>query len=329
MNAPGNDISGFWRRTSAFAIDSLVLGLIGMALALLLFDVLSMIGQWGRLIGFVIGAAYFTLLEGDVGGRGQSLGKQIMRIKVMQCRGGVLSRLSARQACLRYVIVAVPLVLGGIGFIDTTVLQMPGMKWLTLTNGVLISLWTAGLLYLLAFNRPTRQSLHDLATSSVVVRETATHSTLSPIAKKHYVIMMAAGVLVTSAGAIVNRFAASGMESLYEVQQAALSVAGVSQAGIAISNVRQFGSAQQFSKTVTTISVVSRNPALESDRCVDAVGKAAFSSSSNLVKQDLVTIVCGRGVELGIASWHRRYFDTLTPSQWLEKLKLNRAPFRS
>ncbi|WP_206957386.1 RDD family protein [Trinickia acidisoli] len=325
METPNNETAGFWRRTAAFAIDSLVLGLIGMALAILFFDVLSMIGEWGRIIGFLIGAAYFTLLEGDFGGRSQSLGKQVMRIKVMRCQAGELTRLSARQACLRYVIIAVPLVLHGIGFVDTPALQMPSMQWLTVTNGILISLWGAALFYLLAFNRPSRRSLHDLATSSVVVRETATYAVAPPPAKKHYVIMVALGALMMVTGAIANRWVASRLTNLYEVQRAVSSVPGVGQAGISTTSVRQLGSSRQSVRRIVAISVVVRNPALSPDRCFDAVGTAAFSASPDLAKHDLVTIVCARSVDLGIASWRWQAVDARTPSQWLAKLKINPA----
>ncbi|KFG92326.1 hypothetical protein GQ56_0138035 [Burkholderia paludis] len=61
------EVAGFWRRTVAFGIDCIVLGLIGLALAVLFFNPLAEIGQWGRLIGFLIGLIYFGLMEGHAG----------------------------------------------------------------------------------------------------------------------------------------------------------------------------------------------------------------------------------------------------------------------
>ncbi|MEX3693419.1 RDD family protein [Paraburkholderia sp. BR14263] len=75
--------AGFWRRTAAFAIDGILLGLIGMVVIALGFEWLARIGTWGRLVGFAFGSLYFALMEGT-GGRCQSFGKQALKIKVVR-----------------------------------------------------------------------------------------------------------------------------------------------------------------------------------------------------------------------------------------------------
>ena len=52
-------ICGFWQRILALIIDSIILGVIGMALGFFLGDYFARIGAWGRLIGFVIAISYF------------------------------------------------------------------------------------------------------------------------------------------------------------------------------------------------------------------------------------------------------------------------------
>ena len=52
-------ISGFWRRLVAAILDSLLLGLLGFVLGLLLFHPFARLGGWGRLLGFSVTLVYF------------------------------------------------------------------------------------------------------------------------------------------------------------------------------------------------------------------------------------------------------------------------------
>jgi len=62
-------ISGFWRRVGALAIDTVVLGLAGMIVGVVLFDPLARMGGYERLIGFAIAWAYFGILNSSLGGQ--------------------------------------------------------------------------------------------------------------------------------------------------------------------------------------------------------------------------------------------------------------------
>jgi uncharacterized RDD family membrane protein YckC len=79
-------ISGFWRRLLAFIFDGVLLGLVGVILGLLLFDSLARLGGWGRLIGFCHALVYFGVLNSAIGG-GQTIGKRIMKIQVVDRTG--------------------------------------------------------------------------------------------------------------------------------------------------------------------------------------------------------------------------------------------------
>jgi uncharacterized RDD family membrane protein YckC len=66
--------AGFWRRFGAVFIDGILLGVLGAVLAAALKGA-------GSPIAFVIGVAYYVLLEG--GATGQTVGKKAMGIRVI------------------------------------------------------------------------------------------------------------------------------------------------------------------------------------------------------------------------------------------------------
>jgi len=66
--APVRHLAGFWRRFFAFVIDGLILGLIGVVLAIPFFDLRSDLGPTGRLVGFFMGLIYFAIPESVAGG---------------------------------------------------------------------------------------------------------------------------------------------------------------------------------------------------------------------------------------------------------------------
>ncbi|WP_412025422.1 RDD family protein [Burkholderia cepacia] len=308
--------AGFWRRTAAFSIDSIILGLIGLAIAILFFDPLSAIGEWGRLIGFLIGSIYFGLLEG--GHRHQSFGKQVMKIRVTNSTDPDGSGPGYFRAWARYALIAVPSILGGIGFIDIPALHEPGTEWLATANSAIMFFWAMALLYLLVFNRPSRQSLQDLLTSSRVVHIAATVEDTAPVDRKHWAILAGLGLLLFVGG----RFAATRlvdndhMADVYQIQHAASTVPGVIQSGIWIGNTRAVGPAGQTSKTIATITVVASTPTLMNKAGATAVAHAALSASAWLRTQDLVNVVSVRAVNLGIATWRNQFFMGRSPAEW-------------
>ncbi|WP_161556768.1 RDD family protein [Paraburkholderia hospita] len=314
-----DEVAGLWRRTVAFGIDGLVLGLIGLAIAILFFDQLAAIGSWGRLIGFLIGLSYFSIMEG-FDGRCQSLGKQAMKIKVVRCGASGVGTLNMTQAGARYAIIAIPNVLGGIGFVDLPALNSPTMAWLPVVNSFVVFLWDATLLYLLVFNRPYRQSLHDLAVSSIVVRESVSHVRGAPVRALHWSVLGAFALFLMIASPFVNRYAASKLTGPYAIQRVTLAIPGVRQSSVTTGSSRRVGSVYRTPTTVTTIVVFVSDPMLQTERGVAAIAKAAFSALPILAKQDIVTIACVRAVDLGIATWRTQFGESWPGTTWESKL---------
>jgi uncharacterized RDD family membrane protein YckC len=171
--APAGEIAGFWRRLGAFAIDLILLMIIGAVLGVLLFDPLARMGAYARLIGFAIALAYFGICNSRLTG-GQTLGKQWLGVRVVDANG---QPLSLPRSLLRYIVLGAPFFLSGIA--------PESQEGMTSALGFLYALAVGGsalaIVYLYLFNRRTRQSLHDLVVGSYVVRAAPNVATPFPI----------------------------------------------------------------------------------------------------------------------------------------------------
>jgi uncharacterized RDD family membrane protein YckC len=124
------------------------------------FNTLSRLGQWALLLGFSLALAYFGTLESYVGG-GQTLGKRLLQLKIVNPQGKLIPW---ERAAARYTIFAVPYFL-----IDPS-LTAVRTTWIIPFLIIFTTLGVGGsTLYLLVFNRRTRQGLHDLVVGTYVV----------------------------------------------------------------------------------------------------------------------------------------------------------------
>jgi predicted Zn finger-like uncharacterized protein len=177
-------ICGFWRRIFAFTIDLLFL--------FILFTILGWL--WGTLISEaderiweVLEAGICILYFGFFNshhGKGQTIGKRLTKIKVVNEHGKNISFLSScwRAAILSFIFFAeTPAFLENVLFFR------------------LVGIGAAGaIIYLYIFNGQTRQSLHDLLVGTYVV--SSHHSgkvDLPKIRKVHYAIAFTLAVVLT------------------------------------------------------------------------------------------------------------------------------------
>jgi uncharacterized RDD family membrane protein YckC len=149
----------FWRRLLAIVVDGLILGLVGNALGFLAFDYFAGIGPWARLIGFGIALVYFGILDSSISS-GQTPGKRLLKVRVVDAKGRPVS---AGRAVVRYVVIAVPF------FLNNLPVPITGPSVPVLVGGLLIFGLGGSIVYLLVFNRRTRQGVHDLITGTYVV----------------------------------------------------------------------------------------------------------------------------------------------------------------
>src|SRR5262249_27614110 len=87
------------RRFFAFWIDLVIIGAPATPVGALLFDPLSDLGDYGRLIGAAVIALYFGYFDSGLGG-GRSPGKRWLGLEVVGSTGGLLSPARAAARAL-------------------------------------------------------------------------------------------------------------------------------------------------------------------------------------------------------------------------------------
>ena len=296
---PVRSIAGFWRRLGAFAIDMLLLGLVGMTLGWLLFDTLARMGAYARLIGFAIALAYFGLGNSRLGG-GQTLGKRLLGVRVVDAHDQLLS---LPRALLRYVVLGVPFFVNGLPLSPEQATSSP--------LGYLLSLVLFGgifaIVYLYVFNRRTRQSLHDLAVGSYVERfEGAPRTESFPaLWRGHLVVVALIAALALTAPAIANRLVHTqrfaGMTPVYR--------AVANQPHVLTAQVmRGWSSMNGGSKTHSLQAALQLDaPLTEDGAMAKRIAQQMAKADPQIANEDVVVVVLAYGYDMGIASGWRRH----------------------
>ncbi|MBI1291117.1 hypothetical protein GC173_07715 [bacterium] len=164
LNMPKLPVAGFFARLLALLLD-LILIIAGLHLVAKTFEhAIYSIPLWAPYLSATVTFLYFVMLNGPYG-RGQTIGKMALRIRVRDYDGGVITW---RQAVIRTVVlfptfVTVPL---------TALFVHPGVDvWHDFIAGVLTHNLFLGILVATAlvipFN-PFRQGLHDYAAKTLV-----------------------------------------------------------------------------------------------------------------------------------------------------------------
>lgn len=173
--------AGFWRRVFAHIFDTIILALPLILIGFFLFDYFAALGNFGVIAGFIISATYFTLGYSRIFG-GQTVGKAIVDINVIDQQGQLLS---PSRAFLRYLILDFPYYISGM-----LLLWARPDSLFHFVVGLLSSLLVLASIYLLIFNRPTRRTLHDYISGSIVINHDATAQTYKPLWKGHYAFLI-------------------------------------------------------------------------------------------------------------------------------------------
>jgi uncharacterized RDD family membrane protein YckC len=202
-------IAGFWDRLAAFLVDWAVLAVPGYILGLLFFSQFVRLFAWGRPVGFAVVLLYFGVMGSSLGG-GQTLGKRLMKLKVIDERGGFLP---LPWSVVRCAVLFFPFFVNG-WFLPAAIDQ----PWIGLLMGIASMGLGGAIIYLLIFNRATRQSLHDLAIGSYVVRAEAQGA---PPARKTWWLHLAVVTLwiLGSAALLLTRTPKTGESDITAARQ--------------------------------------------------------------------------------------------------------------
>lgn len=154
----------FWQRIAAFIIDKfIVIGIPAWLSGFLLSTLYYRMGAYGALLGLLIFTLYFGLMNSCLC-KGQTLGKKLMRIKVVNSIGEYLT---VSKSLLRAFILGVGVVgFFSVGAVKLTVLYSLPVILLALISAVTLT----AIVTLFLFNVKNRQSWHDFAAESFVVK---------------------------------------------------------------------------------------------------------------------------------------------------------------
>ena len=183
-------IAGFWRRLGAFFLDYLALGVIGGTVGFFMADEFVRLGPWGRLLGFSVALIYFGVLNSNITG-GQTLGKRVLKVKVVPTDGAPLA---VAKSFLRFLPLGAPWFLINAQLPESVLLSF-GLYALS------VAIFGIGILiiYLYVFNRRSRQSLHDLLVGSYVVSADTSGPVIAPAVWQGHLAVCA--LLLVASGA--------------------------------------------------------------------------------------------------------------------------------
>jgi uncharacterized RDD family membrane protein YckC len=305
---PGGVMGGVWRRLFAFLLDAFLLGIVGAILGAAFFDTLVRMGPLARVLGFSIALCYFGLYDSSVG-NGQTIGKRFLRLKVVAAQGG---RLSLEEAVLRFIIFAVPFFATGLP------LPISRTPWVVSTLiGIVVFGGGAANLYLLIFNRPMRQGLHDLSVNSYVVMTESEGPIVSgPFWKPHWAIVGTLVVLLGAIPALIVPFLLRKGTFAQMMRDATLveRIDGVQSAGVHETSV--FHSGDGNSAKLLSIDIRWTGEPGNEEQIADQVAKLIIQNDHSIQNYTKMRVAIIRGYDLGIGSrWASRAF-VYSPDEW-------------
>ncbi len=318
---PIRAIGPLWRRFPAYLVDSLILYLAGRGIGAAFFNSLSQLGSWGRLIGFCIALCYFASLDSGVG-NGQTIGKRLLRITVV---GGQGNTISLARAALRFTVFAIPSYLYGLQ-LPRAIDPLIG----SIVLGVIVFGVGGSTLYLIIFNRNTRQGLHDLLVGSYVVNSEPTGPLRTePIWDTHWRILRWCLTLL-----ILFSY------SIWTLDKKVEKSSSVIQWHEDIRLINQLDRVQAASekilRPVKWNGFMKDNPLVSKKTLVitvwwtgepkdreifaDRVAKVVLLNDARAREQDLLWIVVVRSYDIGIASGGKSQTFTHTPAEWSQRV---------
>lgn len=316
---PSIPLAGFWRRLGALLIDATILGVAGQALGTVFYDRLCELGPWGRPLGFLIALAYFAPLSGVLGG-GQTAGKRLLRIRVVDGEG---QPLSAGRAGLREAVLLLPFFLNNALMppsVDASVARV--------VVAAVVLLIGPAILYLSVFNRRTRQGLHDLVARAYVVAADAQGRplTLPGVWLGHYVILGIFLCGAMAAGHFVSRWA-SRFADMDGIAAACREIQGSGRwlvRALTRAEMFQVGKGPEGvgmgKSSIVNVAAVSLKPIEDGDKDLDELARIVLKAYPDAAEADVMMVHETYGFDIGIAWRTEGYGARYPPVQWQARL---------
>jgi hypothetical protein len=249
---------------------------------------------------------YFGLLNSRIG-RGQTLGKRIFKIRVVGTDGAPLP---LPRALLRIAVMAVPWFLNGAPF-TAALLASPLIYLLSLA---IFGLGSA-MLYLVVFNRSTRQSLHDLVVDSYVVDAAATAPIVeAPLGRTHAAVV---GILLAAAALaplITSRLASQEpFAALMKVFNAVNEEPGIVRATVS----EGWTTSGEHKTSYLLINAFIDAPKIQDARLAQRLARVAIANDHSVLDLQVVQVVLIYGYDIGIAAAHQSRTYSYPPKEWI------------
>lgn len=314
-------IAGLWRRLAAFLVDGIIIGLFGFGIGIIFFDYFVAMGGWGRIAGFLLALPYFGLLNSGLCG-GRTVGKHLLGIKVVTTNG---ESLTIGRSFLRSTIIAIPYFLNGA--------PIPSETAPTIAFGAFIVLVGLGssLLYLLLFNRRTRQSVHDLVVGSVVVVSDAqTRAIDRQLWRGHFAVVGALCVLsVAGALYVLGLPKDEPTAVLIKMNTALAEIAEVRDVSLT-SNwkmVATLQTGQSKTEFVQATVQLMKAPA-DYEALAEKIAHIVIDAYPQILSEDALVISFVYGFDIGIASGNLVRDFSHPPGEWNKESKeRGQSPF--
>lgn len=306
-------IAGFWRRVLGFFIDGILIGLVGCVLGFFLFDYFAGVGAWGRLLGFIIASVYYVPMNSRLGG-GRTLGKRLVGTRVVGRDGETIG---LGRSAIRFLVLGVPFFLNG-ALIPPDLL----LGWIGFAVGVLVFGFGGSIVYLIIFNRRTRQSLHDLVAGTFVVKaESKSAPVTLTTGKIHFAIV---ALLVAGSGLIPTLirplFSSDFFKPLIAVQRRIMKEPEVSYASVFQGVAKFWGAKASSTRSYLTVSVMLRQKPTDFDQEADKIAGIVLGEYPGALEKDQITVSIIYGFDIGIAHLSRSEVVPHSPKEWQNRL---------
>jgi len=297
--------AGAWRRLGAFLIDMFVLGLAGVIAGYLLFDAMVGLGPWGRLLGFCVALLYFGVLNSRIG-KGQTLGKRALGIKVVGRDGGLLP---FPGAVVRFAVLGIPWFLNGAWFPP----EVLDSALIYLLSAAVFGLGLA-IVYLFVFNRPSRQSLHDMTVGSMVVAaKPGDPKPALPLKRVHAIAVVVIVFIASSLPYVAARLvSAAPFATLMQVYEAVSEEPGVVHAAVS----KGWSSRGGEKTSYLAITAMLRDSTVDDPERAGRLARRAIKADPATMKLNVVQITLVYGFDIGIASMNRSRAFAHPPAAW-------------
>ncbi len=290
----GMAIAGFWPRLLAWSIDVVLLCIVSFAIAWLFMDQMMRLGGWSHWLGMGAVILYFGLMNSRLCD-GQTAGKILMDVRVVDRHG---ARLGVRRSLLRTLVFWAPSLASELPLPAA----MSALPWQMLLALLVYGGWLA-ISYLYLFNARTRQSLHDLATGTLVVREqpeSGTPPQLSPW-RGHWIVLAAIACLALSIPLMLGRMLQQPqMQEVARMLPAILAEPGVLEANVGTYVFKMTGQPPQRSLRAV---VRVRDKAYIDKAFAERIYQRMRHAQPQRVARERVVVQLWWGFDLGIAKW--------------------------